>query len=66
MASGIYGGTDLKAVSALTKHTRLAHFPPGHVVFAQGECGSCLYMIGSGKVKVGYRHTDGREICSAR
>jgi CRP/FNR family cyclic AMP-dependent transcriptional regulator len=62
MASGIFGRTDLEAVSGLTKHVRLVRFPSGHVVFAQGEPGNCLYLIGSGKVKVGYRHTDDREI----
>jgi CRP/FNR family cyclic AMP-dependent transcriptional regulator len=62
MVSGIFGRTNLEAVSAVTEHMRLVRFPPGHVVFAQGESGSCLYLIDSGKVKVGYRHTDGREI----
>jgi CRP-like cAMP-binding protein len=40
---------------------RPLRFATGHVVFAQGDPGGALFMIASGKVKVVYRHTDGRE-----
>ncbi len=49
-------------MAALSKRTRPVAFPRGHVVFAQGDPAGCLYMIASGKVKVAYRHSDGREI----
>ena len=62
IASGIFRKTDPDVLSALIEHMRPVRFPPGHVVFAQGDPGSCLYMIASGKVKVAYRHTDGREL----
>ena len=62
IASGIFGKADSGVVSALIEHMLPIRFPPGHVVFAQGDPGSCLYMIASGKVKVAYRHTDGREV----
>ena len=61
IASGIFRKTDPDVVSAVIKRMRPVRFPPGHVVFAQGDPGGCLYMIASGKVKVAYRHTDGRE-----
>ncbi len=60
-ASGIFGTTDLDVISALTQHMRPVRFPAGQVVFTQGDSGSRFYVIGSGKVKVAYRHTDGRE-----
>jgi CRP-like cAMP-binding protein len=62
IASGIFGKSDADVVSELTEHLLPVGFPPGHVVFAQGDPGSCLYMIASGKVKVAYRHADGREV----
>jgi CRP/FNR family cyclic AMP-dependent transcriptional regulator len=62
IASGIFGRTDPDVVSGLIEHLLPVRFPPGHVVFAQGDQGSCLYMIASGKAKVAYRHADGREV----
>jgi len=61
IASGIFGNTDSDVAAALIEHLSPVRFPPGHVVFAQGDSGSCLYLIASGKVKVAYRHADGRE-----
>ena len=62
IASGIFGKADSGVVSVLIEHLLPVRFPPGHVVFAQGDPGSCLYVIASGKVKVAYRHADGREV----
>jgi CRP/FNR family transcriptional regulator, cyclic AMP receptor protein len=36
-------------------------FPRGHVIFAEGEPGDRLYVIESGKVKIGRRLPSGRE-----
>jgi CRP-like cAMP-binding protein len=62
VASGIFSKTDPNVAAAVSKRTRPVRFPPGHVVFTQGDPAGCLYMIASGKVKVTYRHSDGREI----
>ena len=62
IASGLFETTDSDVVSALIEHVRPVRFPAGHVVFAQGDPGSCLYLIISGKVKIAYLHGDGREV----
>jgi CRP/FNR family cyclic AMP-dependent transcriptional regulator len=62
IASGIFRKANPDVVVALSRGTRPVCFPPGHVVFAQGDPGGCLYMIVSGRVKVAYRHVDGGEI----
>jgi CRP-like cAMP-binding protein len=36
-------------------------FPRAHVIFAEGELGDRLYIILSGKVKIGRKSPDGRE-----
>ena len=62
IASGILGKTDPDVSSAWTEHLTPVCLPAGQVVFAQGDAGSRLYLIVSGKVKVAYRHADGREV----
>ena len=62
MTSGIFGKTDPDVVSALIEHVTPVRIPPGQVVFAQGDAGSRPYLIASGKVKLAYRHADGREV----
>ena len=37
IASGIFSKADPDVVPALIKHMRPVCFPPGHVVFAQGD-----------------------------
>lgn len=59
--AGIFQGVEPTAVSALTKQLQPVDFPRGHTVFAEGEPGDRLYIIISGKVKIGRRTTDGRE-----
>ena len=53
--AGIFQGVEPIAASALTSQLQPADFPPGHTVFAQGEPGDRLYIIISGKVKIGNR-----------
>jgi CRP-like cAMP-binding protein len=60
-ASGIFRKTNSEAVSTWVKHLRPVRFSAGHIVFSQDDPAGALYMIASGKVKVVYRHTDGRE-----
>jgi len=59
--AGIFQGVEPSAVSALTKQLQPVDFPRGHTVFAEGEPGDRLYIIISGKVKIGHRSPDGQE-----
>lgn len=59
--AGIFQGVERSAVSALTKQLQPVDFPRGHTVFAEGEPGDRLYIIISGKVKIGQRSLDGQE-----
>ena len=59
--AGIFQGVEPSAVSALTKQFQRVDFPRGHTVFGQGEPGDRLYIIVSGKVKIGNRSSDGQE-----
>ena len=59
--AGIFQGVEPTAVAALTKQLQPVDFPRGHTVFAEGEPGDRLYIIISGKVKIGRRSPDGRE-----
>jgi CRP-like cAMP-binding protein len=59
--AGLFQGIERSAVTALTKQLQPVDFAPGHVIFAEGEPGDRLYIIISGKVKIGRRYPDGRE-----
>jgi CRP/FNR family transcriptional regulator, cyclic AMP receptor protein len=59
--AGIFQGVQPNANSALVEQLQPVDFPPGHMVFAEGEPGDRLYMIVSGKVKIGRRSPDGHE-----
>jgi CRP-like cAMP-binding protein len=59
--AGIFHGVEPEAVSALTDQLHHVNFPSGHRVFAEGEPGDRLYIIVSGKVKIGCSSPDGRE-----
>src|SRR5918998_3200380 len=59
--AGIFQGVEPSAVAALSKQLQPVDFPRGHVVFNEGEPGDRLYIIVSGKVKLGRRSADGRE-----
>ena len=59
--AGIFQGVEPSALSALTEQLQPVDFPPGHMVFAEGEPGDRLYIIISGKVKIGRRFPGGRE-----
>jgi CRP-like cAMP-binding protein len=49
------------AVSALAQQLRPVDFPRGHRVFAEGEPGDRLYIVITGKVKIGRCSPDGHE-----
>jgi len=57
----MFQGVEPSAVSALTKQLQPVDFPRGHTAFAEGEPGDRLYIVISGKVKIGRRSPDGRE-----
>jgi CRP-like cAMP-binding protein len=59
--AGLFQGVERSAVTALTKQLQPVDFPSGHVIFGEGEPGDLLYIIISGKVKIGRRCHDGRE-----
>ncbi|HUO37814.1 MAG TPA: Crp/Fnr family transcriptional regulator [Mycobacterium sp.] len=59
--AAIFDGVEPSAVAALTKQLRPVHFARGDTIFSEGEPGEWLYIIISGKVKVGRGFADGRE-----
>jgi CRP/FNR family transcriptional regulator, cyclic AMP receptor protein len=59
--AGMFQGVEPRAVSALTAELPPVHFPSGRTVFVEGEPGDRLYIVISGKVKIGRRSPDGRE-----
>ncbi len=59
--AGMFQGVEPRAVSALTAELHPVSFPSGHTVFVEGEPGDRLYIVISGKVKIGRRAPDGRE-----
>jgi CRP/FNR family transcriptional regulator, cyclic AMP receptor protein len=59
--AGWFQGVEPTAVAALSQRLHLVEFPRGHTLFAQGQPGDRLYIIISGKVKIGHRALDGRD-----
>ena len=59
--AGIFQGVDPSAVDALRTALEPVSFPRAHVIFAEGELGDRLYILQSGKVKIGRKSADGRE-----
>ncbi|HEY0639167.1 MAG TPA: Crp/Fnr family transcriptional regulator [Pseudonocardiaceae bacterium] len=59
--AGIFQGVEPAAAEALARSLEPVEFPRGHSIFAEGEQGDRLYIILSGKVKIGRRAPDGRE-----
>ena len=59
--AGMFHGVEASAVRALTRQLQPVDLPRGHTVFAEGEPGDRLFIIISGKVKIGRRSHDGRE-----
>jgi CRP/FNR family transcriptional regulator, cyclic AMP receptor protein len=59
--AAIFRGIEPDALAVFPKHLRPIHFPRADVIFAEGEPGRCLYIILSGKVKIGRYSPDGRE-----
>jgi CRP-like cAMP-binding protein len=59
--AGIFQGVEPHAAEVLAQALEPVEFPRGHVIFSEGEPGDRLYIIASGKVKIGRKSPDGRE-----
>jgi CRP/FNR family transcriptional regulator, cyclic AMP receptor protein len=59
--AGIFQGVAPSSVAALTQQLDPVSFPRGHTIFFEGDPGDTLYIVVTGKVKIGRRTADGRE-----
>jgi CRP-like cAMP-binding protein len=59
--AGIFQGVEPAAAEALFQSLETVEFPRGHMIFAEGEPGDRLFIIQTGKVKIGRKSPDGRE-----
>ena len=59
--AGLFQGVAAEARDALSAGLQYADYSRGETVFSEGEQGDTLYIVLSGKVKVGRRAADGRE-----
>lgn len=49
---GFFAKLDLKVLSSILSHIKLAEIPKGHAVVEEGERGHCFYLIYKGGVEV--------------
>lgn len=59
--SGIFQGVDPDAAEALAKDLEIVDVRKGDVLFNEGEPGDSLYIVITGKIKLGRRAADGRQ-----
>ena len=59
--AGLFQGVAAEAREALASALQYGDYTRGETVFSEGEQGDTLYIVLSGKVKVGRRAADGRE-----
>ena len=59
--SGIFQGVDPDTADALAKEMETIEVRKGEIVFSEGEPGDSLYIVISGKIKLGRRAGDGRQ-----
>ena len=59
--SGIFQGVEPDAADSLAKEMEMIDVRKGEIVFSEGEPGDSLYIVLSGKIKVGRRAADGRQ-----
>src|SRR4051812_9450707 len=59
--SGIFPGVGAEAAESLAKELEYVEARRGEVIFNEGEPGDSLYIVLSGKIKVGRRAADGRQ-----
>jgi CRP/FNR family transcriptional regulator, cyclic AMP receptor protein len=61
LSAPLFAGIEPEAAQALLGSMRLVRLSRGQTAFHEGDPGDRLYVIGSGKVKLGRRSNDGRE-----
>ncbi len=61
LSAPLFAAIEPEAAQALFTSMKPLRLLRGHAVFQEGEPGDRLYVIGSGKVKLGRRSNDGRE-----
>jgi len=59
--AGILQGVEPSVAAALVKELRLIEYRRGDTIYREGQPGDRLYILMSGKVKIGRRSPDGRE-----
>jgi CRP/FNR family cyclic AMP-dependent transcriptional regulator len=59
--AGLFQGVDANDVEALSSEFEVMEVARGQILFHEGEPGDSLYIVISGKVKLGRRASDGRE-----
>jgi CRP-like cAMP-binding protein len=59
--SGLFQGVETDATEAVASSMEYLDVARGQVIFSEGEPGDSLYIVVSGKVKLGRRAADGRE-----
>lgn len=59
--AGLFQGVDPDASEELSKSFEYLDLSRGSVIFKEGEQGDSLYIVLSGKVKIGRKAADGRE-----
>ena len=60
-AAGLFQGMAPEAAESLAAALHTAEYSRGETVFVEGEQGDTLFVVLSGKVKIGRRALDGRE-----
>ena len=60
-AAGLFRGVSEDAAEALAEALSESEYSRGETVFVEGEQGDTLFIVLSGKVKIGRRAADGRE-----
>ena len=60
-AAGLFRGVGPEAAEALTQSLTESEYSRGETVFVEGEQGDTLFIVLTGKVKIGRRAADGRE-----
>jgi sulfate permease, SulP family len=46
-------------IAALLRHLERVNWPPGHVIFRQGDPGTALFLVTKGRASVHIRHAEG-------
>ncbi len=59
--AGLFQGVDTSDIEAISTELEIMEVTRGQILFHEGEPGDSLYIVLSGKVKLGRRASDGRE-----